>query len=250
MAKQRQTASGRVRKAKAARSTSASGTRLAVRSRSAVKPGRGARSRPRTPSGPPDPRARVPKRAVRVPAAPPERTPHIEAMEVYERGVSALQQKRYAEASKLLQTVIDAYPDEKELHERAQVYLNICRRQAVPLDATPKTFEERVYAATLAINAGAYDEGLARLGELAAESPDDDHVQFMLAIAHSLKGDLASAWPRLQRAVDLNDENRLLARQDADLEALRCEPQFRQIVDRLPSSGRRERRSGRGRVAR
>ncbi len=208
------------------------------------------RLRPRTPPPLPEQRPRVAKRAARLPVAPPERTPHVEAMEVYERGISALQQKRYGEASKLLQTVIDAYPDEKELHERAQVYLNICRRQAVPLDATPKTFEERLYAATLAINAGAYDEGLVRLGELAVESPDDDHVQFMLAIAHSLKGDLARAWPNLQRAVELNDENRLLARQDADLEALRRDPQFRQIVDRPPGAGRRERRSGRGRIAR
>ena len=149
-----------------------------------------------------------------------------------------------------MHAVIDAYPDEKELHERAQVYLNICRRQAVPLDATPKTFEERVYAATLAINAGAYNDGVAKLHVLADESPDDDHVQFMLAIAHALKGDPASAWPHLQRAVELNDENRFLARQDADLEALRRDPQFRQIVDRPPSAARRERRSARGRIAR
>jgi tetratricopeptide (TPR) repeat protein len=190
------------------------------------------------------------KRAIRTTVPAPGRTPQVEAIEVYERGVSALQQKRYGEAAKLLQTVIDAYPEEKELHERAQVYLIVCRRQAVPLDATPKTFDERVYAATLAINSGAYDDGVAVLGVLARESPDDDHVQFMLAIAHALRGDPDHAWPHLQRAVELNEENRFLARQDADLEALRRDPQFRHIVDRPPAASRRERRSGRGRIAR
>jgi tetratricopeptide (TPR) repeat protein len=170
-------------------------------------------------------------------------------MEVYERGVTALQLRKYAEATKLLQAVIDAYPEEKELHERAQVYLNVCRRQALPLDATPKTFEERVYAATLAINAGAYDDGLGRLEALAGESPDNDHVHFMLAVARSLRGEPDKAWPHLQRAIELNPENRFLARQDADLEVLRRDPQFRQLIER-PPAGRRERRSSRGRAAR
>lgn len=189
------------------------------------------------------------RRASRAPVPPPERTPHVDAIDVYERAVRALQQKKYSEAAKFLRAVIDAYPDEKELHERAQIYLSICRRQAVPLDATPKTFDERVYAATLAINAGAYDDGLARLEGLARESPDNDHVQFMLAVAHTLRGGLDSAWPHLQRAVELNPENRLLARHDADLEALRREPAFRQIVDRPPAA-RRERRPSRGRIVR
>jgi tetratricopeptide (TPR) repeat protein len=170
-------------------------------------------------------------------------------MEAYERGVTALQQRKFGEAAKLLQAVIDAYPEEKELHERAHIYLTVCRRQAVPLDATPKTFEERLYAATLAINAGAYYDGLTRLEALAGESPDNDHVHFMLAVVHTLRGDLAKAWPALERAIDLNPENRFLARQDADLDTLRRDPGFRQIVER-PQLVRRERRSSRSRAAR
>jgi len=172
-------------------------------------------------------------------------------MEVYERGVRAVQQKKYAEAAKFLQAVIDVYPDEKELHERAQLYLNVCRRQAGPPDATPKTFAERVYAATLAINAGTYADGLAQLEALLGESPDNDHVHYMLAVVRSLRGELDLAWLHLRRAVELNAENRFLARQDADLEPLRRDPRFRQIVER-PLAARRERRgpSSRSRTVR
>lgn len=243
MAKQRPSASGHVRKAKAGKLIKT------ARPKKAVRPPRRTIAKPVVRHKRGGALARPSARVVKVPPAPPERTPHIEAMEVYERGVSALQQRKYGEAAKILQTVIDAYPDEKELHERAQIYLAVCRRQAVPLDATPKTFEERVYAATLAINAGAYDDGLAMLLALAGESPDNDHVQFMLAVVHTLRGDPAKAWPALERAIELNPENRFLVRQDADLEALRREPQFRQIVER-PQAVRRERRSSRGRPAR
>jgi tetratricopeptide (TPR) repeat protein len=243
MAKQRPTASGRARKAKAAKASKAAKPKKAARLPKPVKTKKAARP------GPARAPALAAARARKVPAPPPERTPHVDAMEVYERGVGALQQRKYAEAAKLLQAVIDAYPDEKELHERAQIYLNVCRRQAVPLDATPKTFEERVYAATLAINAGAYDDGLARLEALADETSDNDHVQFMLAVVRALRGEPDKAWPHLQRAIELNPENRFLARQDADLEVLRRDPQFRQMIERPPAA-RRERRSSRGRATR
>jgi hypothetical protein len=147
--------------------------------------------------------------------------------------------------------VIDAYPDEKELHERAQLYLNVCRRLAGPPDATPQTFTERLYAATLAINAGAYGDGLERLESLSGESPHNDHVHYMLAVVRSLRGELEAAWLHLQRAIELNAENRVLARQDADLELLRRDPRFRQLVER-PAPARRERRAAgsRSRMAR
>jgi tetratricopeptide (TPR) repeat protein len=230
MARQRLRTSGRTRKAKAAKLSKKTSPRKSIQSKPAATP-------------------RATGRKPRLSAAPPERTPHLEAMEAYERGLAALQQRKYGEAATLLQAVIDAYPDEKELHERVHVYLTVCRRQALPLDATPETFEERLYAATLAINAGAYDDGLARLEALAGESPDHDHVQFMLAVVHALRGDPAKAWPPLGRAIDLNPENRFLARQDADLESLRREPEFRQLVDR-PQPARRERRSFRSRATR
>ncbi|MBE3071444.1 MAG: tetratricopeptide repeat protein [Acidobacteria bacterium] len=170
-------------------------------------------------------------------------------MAIYERGIGALQRRRFAEAASLLRKVIESYPDEKELHERARLYLNVCQRQAVPPDATPRTFEERVYAATLAINGGAYDEGIVQLRALAEETPGHDHVQYMLAVVHALHGEPDLAMPHLQRAIDLNPDNRYLARQDADLELIRRDPQFRRVLERAPA--RRERRGAhRSRTAR
>ncbi len=169
---------------------------------------------------------------------------HAEAVRAYQQGVEALQQRDYGRAAQLLESVIDRYPDEKELHERVRLYLNVCRRQAAPPDRTPQTPEERVYAATLAINAGAYDDGLAEL-QLALEAePTNDHVHYMLGVVHALRREFASSLAHLQRAVELNPENRFLALQDADLAGLReADPGFRTIVD-AASAARRERREG------
>jgi tetratricopeptide (TPR) repeat protein len=169
---------------------------------------------------------------------------HIAAVRVYEHGVEALQQHDYARAAQLLESVIDRYPDEKELHERVRLYLNVCRRHAAPPDHTPRTPAERVYAATLAINAGVYDHGLRHL-QLALEAePANDHVHYMLGVVHALRQNFASSLAHLQRAVELNPENRFLALQDADLAALReTDPRFRTTID-AAFTARRERRDG------
>jgi tetratricopeptide (TPR) repeat protein len=165
---------------------------------------------------------------------------HREAVATYERGLNLLQQRNFARASKLLQAVLDGYPEEKELHERVRLYLKVCQRQTVPPDATPRSTEERVYAATLAINSGSYDAGLAQLETLVRDKADNDHVQYMLAVVHTLRRDPLQALSHLQRSIELNAENRFLAWHDADLEGLREHPKFRAAVG--VASTRRERR--------
>ncbi len=175
---------------------------------------------------------------------------HVEAVRLYEQGVEALQQREYARATQLLASVLERYPDEKELHERVRLYLNVCRRQAAPPDPTPKTPEERVYAATLAINAGAYDTGLSQLQLALQADPANDHIHYMLGVVCALRKDFASALSHLQRAIELNPENRFLALQDADLDGLReADPSFRNVVDSALVT-RRERRDNRPRTAR
>jgi tetratricopeptide (TPR) repeat protein len=148
----------------------------------------------------------------------------------YERGVEALQRRQFGEAAEILQGVLDGYPEEKELHERVRLYLNVCRRQSVPPDATPRSVEERVYAATLALNTGSYQEGLAQLEAAVREHPNHDHVQYMLAVVHAALEEYPKALSSLERAIELNPENRSLAWQDPDLGGLREHPRFRAVV--------------------
>jgi len=134
-------------------------------------------------------------------------------------------------AASLLESVLKLYPEEKELHERVRLYLNICQRQAAPREAVPQTVDERLYAATLAINGGSYDQALLNLRLVRDEDPDNDHALYMLAVAHAQRGELAEAMVHLERAIALNPENRALARTDPDLEPLRGDDAFRTAVE-------------------
>jgi tetratricopeptide (TPR) repeat protein len=165
----------------------------------------------------------------------PRRSTYFEAVAVYERGLEALQSHNYALASQLFESVLAQYPEEKELAERVRLYLNICQRQVSPRQSTPQTVEERLYAATLAINGGHYDQAIAHLRLVRDEDPDNDHALYMPAVAHAQRREPAEALAHLERAIALNPENRALARTDPDLEPLRDDDAFRAALE-VPSS--------------
>jgi tetratricopeptide (TPR) repeat protein len=173
--------------------------------------------------------------------APQRRSTYFEAVALYERGLEALQQHSYQEAASLLESVLRQYPEEKELHERVRLYVNICQRQAAQREAAPQTIDERLYAATLAINGGLYDQAIAHLRLVRDEDPDNDHAIYMLAVAHAQRGEHAEAVAHLERAIVLNPENRALARHDPDLDPLRADDAIRAALD-APSAARSDRR--------
>ncbi len=165
------------------------------------------------------------------PPTPQRRSTYFEAVALYERGLEALQRHAYQQAANLLESVLVKYPDERELKERVRLYLNICRRQATQREAAPQTIDERLYAATLSINGGQYDQAIAHLRLVRDEDPDNDHAIYMLAVAHAQRDEHAEAVAHLERAIALNPENRALARHDPDLEPLRVDEAFRAALE-------------------
>ncbi|HZR24232.1 MAG TPA: tetratricopeptide repeat protein [Vicinamibacterales bacterium] len=145
--------------------------------------------------------------------------------------MAALQRHAYDEATSLFESVLRQYPDEKELLERVRLYLNICQRQATPKEISPQSIDERLYAATLAINGGHYDQAISHLRLVRDEDPDNDHALYMLAVAHAQRREHAEAVAHLERAIALNPENRSLARTDPDLEPLRDDDAFRAALE-------------------
>jgi tetratricopeptide (TPR) repeat protein len=154
---------------------------------------------------------------------------------VYERALEALQRHDYNGAADLLESVLQQYPEEKELHERVRLYLSICQRHATPRETAPQTVDERLYASTLALNGGQYDQAIAHLRLVRDEDPDNDHALYMLAVAHAQRGEHAEAIAHLERAIALNPENRALAKRDPDLEPLHDDETFRQALDTPPA---------------
>ena len=169
--------------------------------------------------------------------APQRRSTYVEAVALYARGLDRLQRHDYRGAVDLFESVLRQYPEEKELHERVRLYLNICQRQTTREDPAPQTIDERLFASTIAVNGGRYDEAISHLRLVRDEDPDNDHALYMLAVAHAQRDEPAEAIAHLERAIALNPENRAHARRDPDLEPLRDDEAFQAARDAPSSTG-------------
>ena len=83
---------------------------------------------------------------------------------------------------------IERYPEERELLERARLYLRVCERETSRAPSTPKTAAEWVYAATVALNSGDHAGALDHLQRALGEDPDSDHAHYIMAVALGMRG--------------------------------------------------------------
>jgi Tfp pilus assembly protein PilF len=196
MAKQRRVAkSTRTPKPRAARKKAASRGSPAARKRAA-------------------PRKRRPAAAETAVAPPRAKPGFYEAVAIYERGVQALQRHNFQTAADFFRNVLEHYPEERELLERARLYFRVCERETARQPPAPKNPEERIYAATMALNAGDYTQAMDHLQRALAEDPDSDHAHYTMAVVLGMRSRVDEAIEHLRQAIALNQENRALARQD------------------------------------
>jgi tetratricopeptide (TPR) repeat protein len=211
----------------------------------AVKPAAGKKpaARPAAKAAPPVAARPEPKGRPKAPAPPPRRSTYADAVLLYERGLHALQAKRYKDAADTLKRVIAEFPEEIELHERAQLYIRVCERQLTPPDATPKTPEEQVYAATLALNAGNTDRAVALATAALQRDAENDAAEYLLGVALAIRGDEKGALPHLARALDLNPDIRDAVFKEPELQALRDTDELQALLAAAATAPRKEKRA-------
>jgi Tfp pilus assembly protein PilF len=202
-----------------------------------------AAARPRKPAVAP---AAVASPPAPPPAPPPLKKPSFyEAIAIYESGVRGLQRHDYVAAAQSFRQVLQRYPQERELIERARLYLRVCERETAQRPAAPQTTTERVYAATMSLSGGDSETALGHVTKALEQEPDSHHAHYMMAVIRSTRAETAKAVEHLRRAIELNPDSRALARQDADLEALRQSPLVKSLLEELPSEAKARTRARR-----
>lgn len=89
------------------------------------------------------------------------------------------------------------------------------------LTAEPQNSGERLYAATIALNAGHAGEAVRHLERILGDDGTHDQALYMLAVAYAAQDQRPDAIRYLEQAIAANPENRVLARMDPDLGDLR-----------------------------
>jgi tetratricopeptide (TPR) repeat protein len=62
------------------------------------------------------------------------------------------------------------------------------------------------------------------------KNPNSDHIYYSLAATFAVKGDTTEAVRHLQKAIELNEENRVFAKNDSDFSSLHGRKEFSDLV--------------------
>ncbi len=166
----------------------------------------------------------------KTPAAVGERR-YSQGVEAFEKGMKALGRKDYEKARGLFVDLVESYPQERDLVERARAYLTLCERA---LDKRPpfrpKTFEEILNYGVYLHNRGEFQEALKFLHQAAEIHPKNEHVLYCVAAASARAGDAPAALKALRAAIHANPASRTQARSDSDFDPIREDEEFVAIV--------------------
>ena len=116
------------------------------------------------------------------------------AVELFEKAMKALGKKDYAKAQEHLTSLLSAHADERDVAERARLYLGMCERALDKKPAfKPKGIEELVNYGVFLHNRGEYQDALKMFGQAAELQPKSEDVLYCMAAS-------SAAWPNIFRA--------------------------------------------------
>ena len=154
-----------------------------------------------------------------------------QAIELFEKAVRALGKKDFARAGALLDELLQSYPDQSEILERARAYRAVVERGGGKRAAfRPKSFEELLNYGVFLHNKGEFEEALKFLGQAAEIHPRNENVLYCMAAAAARAGETPMALKALRSAIVVNPANRAQARSDSDFDPIREDEEFAALV--------------------
>jgi Tfp pilus assembly protein PilF len=159
--------------------------------------------------------------------------------------MQALQRHDYQAAAASFRQLIESFPAERGLLDRARVYLDLCQRELQRQPRAPETVEERLTAATAALNVND-DREAERLARLVlSEDPQRDLAVYLLAAIEARRGNTELALTRLSEAIAISPDVRAQALHDEDFAPLRDSADFHRLTEIPEESAARRGRQGR-----
>jgi len=170
-------------------------------------------------------RPKVSKPLPSIPPPPPK--PWAERLS---RGMELLYKKQYAKAVEIFQEIAEAYPDELTLVDRCRTFINLCHQLRSKKRFDPKKFDEFYYLGVYHSNRWEYEEALRCFEEALMIQPENEKIVYLIASTYALMEDRQQAMENLKIAIELEETNRIYARNDPDFGSLREEPEFQKLV--------------------
>ena len=164
---------------------------------------------------------------------PPPPQPTFEeaaALTAFESAHKEFTRGRFAEARTQFRLLIEKYPTVSEVAARARTYLAIAESRLRTELQPPRDADSLYDRGVIELNRGEYVAAQELFERALKREPDAAHIHYGLAATRARLGAIDTALKSLRRALDLQPKLRIRAQRDSDLNPLRSDPEFDQIV--------------------
>jgi tetratricopeptide (TPR) repeat protein len=172
-------------------------------------------------------------RPVKKQPLPPPPQPTFEeaaALTAFESAHKEFTRGRFAESRNQFRTLIEKYPSVSEVAARARTYLAVSEAR-LRTELTPPRDADSLYdRGVIELNRGDYVAAQELFERALKREPEAAHIHYGLAATRARLGAIDTALRSLRRALDLHPKLRIRAQRDLDLNSLRSDPEFDQIV--------------------
>lgn len=175
---------------------------------------------------------RTPLLVRKAPVSPPPQPTHDEAaaLAAFEAAHKEFARGRFAEARNLFRALVDKFPAMSEVTARARTYLAVADSRLRTEMAPPRDADSLYDRGVIELNRGEYVAAQELFERALKREPEAAHIHYGLAASRARLGAIDTALKSLRRALDLQPKLRIRAQRDHDLNPLRSDPEFDQLV--------------------
>jgi tetratricopeptide (TPR) repeat protein len=152
------------------------------------------------------------------------------ALRHLEKGIELIFRRDFKKAHAELKSLCSSYPGETEILARARSYIMICERE----EASRKKVEaptDQLYAmGVMEHNKANYDAAISYYLRSLKNNPDSDYIYYSIAASQAMKGNLKESMINLKKAIELNRDSRIYARNDEDFSVFGEDEAFADLV--------------------
>jgi tetratricopeptide (TPR) repeat protein len=156
------------------------------------------------------------------------------ALSHLEKGIELIYKKDFKRALKELNSLLQSYPNETEILARARSYILICEREEGSPPKTEASTDQLYALGVLEHNNANYDAAISYFHQSSKIHPDADYIYYSIAASLAMKGDLAASIENLKKAIELNEDSRIHAKNDQDFSVFEENEEFAELVGMTP----------------
>jgi tetratricopeptide (TPR) repeat protein len=149
-------------------------------------------------------------------------------LQTFERAIQLLHKRNFREAKDWFERARQG--PSLEITSNAATHIRMCERRLAAPAPQPKSAEEHYNYAVALINMRDLAPGRRHLEVALQMDPRADHVHYALGVCLALSGDSQGAYDSLKRAIEIQPRNRMVARQDSDLDRIGKQPPFYRLL--------------------